>query len=95
MKKVVIVICLFALAFQSVAFAEPYVSNKVPPENIILQTAKKVNHNFSKIIGKFKHSNENYEVYYGYVGISDIDSKSLIKLDTNIWILAGGIIVQK
>ena len=94
MKKIVITLCLLAVVFQSAAFAEPYKSNKVPPENILSKTVAKLAAAGAKIIGKFKHSEDHYTVYYVYPS-GQMFTKSLVRLDTNIWIYADADIVHK
>ena len=93
MEKIVIAFCLFALAFQSVAFAEPYKSSNVPSEKIISQTVAMYGDGNQKILGKFKYSDNHYDVYYVYPK-GKVVSRSLIRLDTNIWIYRGDTIVQ-
>lgn len=67
MKKIIIALYLLAVVFQSVAFAEPYKSSRVPPENILLKVVvAKWGDKRQRIIGKFKDSDNYYKVYHIY-----------------------------
>ncbi len=91
MKKIFITICLLSMLFQPIAFAEPYNSSEFPPKDIISK-ALGLGDNY---IGKFKHSDNHYDVYY-MLSDGRIKSYTFIRLDTGIWISPGKyIIVQK
>ena len=94
MKRVVIlsIIC-FALVFQSVSYAQPYKSSKFPPEKLLYQAFARVGCR-GLIIGKFKVSDNNYQIWLEYQK-GKASRTILIKLDTNIWIVDGKAIVQK
>ncbi len=99
MKIQAISLCLVAVLFQSLAFAEPYQGPTLPSDNQLKRALVKiVNKNSNvregfKIIGRLRRSDNIYEIYYRYSN-GVINTKQLIRLDTNIWLIEK-IIVEK
>lgn len=88
------------IAFIMPAYGENYVSKDVPPDDVLIRAIPSVTGGGPtiKIIGKFQESDKKYSVFYiqdGSTRRGQGDGLSLIRLDTNIWILGPSIIVQK
>ena len=99
MKIQAISLCLVAVLFQSLAFAEPYQGQTLPSDNQLKRALVKiVNKNSNvregfKIIGRLRRSDNIYEISSRYSN-GVINTKQLIRLDTNIWLIEK-IIVEK
>ena len=96
-------VLMFSLMVGSVAVAKEYVSKQIPSdlalvENFLVSEKNKKKHEWDiAILGKFKISEGNYQIYYKCVFKGKrftVNSKNLRRLDTGIWILGKTWIIQ-
>lgn len=87
MKKTWIPILLLVSVFflLTPAMGEEYISKDFPSNEIILKNLERIQGRDFELIGK-TGENYSFEVYVKIVGMDDIESFSLIRLDTNRWL---------
>ena len=94
-RKLVLWLMAFLVTyFVNNAFAETYISKNFPPEESLKKAAQdmvpyKVGLNYIDIVGIFNADDDRYVVYFNinHIGKKEITPLSLIKLDTNVWIM--------
>ena len=96
MKKTIIAMILFTLAFQSWAFAEeePYQGSEFPPLELLAKIIPNKMEDKGKYLGKIELKEGTYLVYYQFPA-GRVESVALVRLDTNYWIYNGKRLLMK
>ncbi|MBF0557574.1 MAG: hypothetical protein HQL08_02215 [Nitrospirae bacterium] len=85
-------LCLVMLLVSSVAWAVEYKSKMMPADEVIVVNLKQ-SCMAKRIIGKRTLSNNEYEVWF--TTAVGTDHRQLVKLDNDLWILDGEIVLTK
>lgn len=97
MYLIVIILGLFLIVLNSPVSAEPYQDASFPSDDIVEKFYKSRNSRYKgKLIGKHEDSKDSYVLYIRYSGRgSGMESVTLLKLDTDLWIYEGKHILEK
>ena len=97
MYLVALILGLFLTVLSSPVSAEPYQSEVFPSDDIIEKFYESRNRRFKgKFLGKHEESKDSYVLYIRYAGrTSGVESVTLIKLDTGLWVYDGKRILEK
>ena len=83
MKSLFILLLTLVFFCGADVFAGSYISEEIPPDSIL---AANTPSNLGDIIGKFKHNDNEYTIYFNRPTRTKCMPVSLIRLDTNIWL---------
>ena len=87
MKSFLLALVLL-FSFSIASYAAPYKGSKVPPDNLLMKGLLK--RNAKEIVGKHKESDNVWSVFWVIDfkrEVNSIDRATLVKLDTDVWVL--------